>query len=266
MITSLRLGNFKNFTDETLKLGPFTVIVGANASGKSNIRDAFRFLHGIGRGYTLDEILGGKYGAGGYLEWEPIRGAPSGIIQFEKEGYYSKTQFSLDIELEDAAHKTFYTVTVNSNRHGNRGFRMEKEELRTETQKIYSSRETYGTSFQIEVGNNAQAVYTLNQSQPALTQFIGNQHIWDTLGIAIDVPEVLAKARFPELDTGLMREPSIPGATILGDYGQNLASVLYAVSAHPRRKEAVLSWLQELTPMEVTDLKFVRDPRSLSEN
>ena len=64
MITSLRLVNFKNFADETLKVGPFTVIVGANASGKSNIRDAFRFLHGIGRGYTLAEILGGKYGRG----------------------------------------------------------------------------------------------------------------------------------------------------------------------------------------------------------
>ena len=59
MLTSLRLVNFKNFADETLKLGPFTVIVGANASGKSNIRDAFRFLHGIGRGYTLAENSGG---------------------------------------------------------------------------------------------------------------------------------------------------------------------------------------------------------------
>ena len=65
MITSLRLVDFKNFADETLRVGPFTVIVGTNASGKSNIRDAFRFLHGIGRGYTLAEILGGKYGPGG---------------------------------------------------------------------------------------------------------------------------------------------------------------------------------------------------------
>ena len=76
MITSLRLIDFKNFADETLHLGPFTVLVGANASGKSNIRDAFRFLHGIGRGYTLAEILGGKFGAGGQVEWEPIRGGP----------------------------------------------------------------------------------------------------------------------------------------------------------------------------------------------
>ena len=68
MIKSIRLVNFKNFWNETLRVGPFTVIVGANASGKSNIRDAFRFLHGIGRGYTLAEIVGGKYGPGGLSE------------------------------------------------------------------------------------------------------------------------------------------------------------------------------------------------------
>ena len=32
MITSLRLVDLKNFADETLRIGPFTVIVGANAS------------------------------------------------------------------------------------------------------------------------------------------------------------------------------------------------------------------------------------------
>ena len=42
MITALRLVDFKNFANEKLQVGPFTVIVGTNASGKSNIRDAFR--------------------------------------------------------------------------------------------------------------------------------------------------------------------------------------------------------------------------------
>jgi AAA15 family ATPase/GTPase len=45
MITGIRIRNFKNFRDAYLRVGPFTVIVGANASGKSNIRDVFRFLH-----------------------------------------------------------------------------------------------------------------------------------------------------------------------------------------------------------------------------
>ena len=71
MITSVKMVNFKNFADETLKVGPFTVIVGANASGKSNIRDAFRFLHGVGRGYTLAEILGGSTARG--VKWSGSR-------------------------------------------------------------------------------------------------------------------------------------------------------------------------------------------------
>ena len=92
MITSLRLVDFKNFSDETLRVGPFTVIVGANASGKSNIRDAFRFLHGIGRGYTLAEIIGGKFGAGGQVEWAPIRGAASEVIRFGQSWIPSTSQ------------------------------------------------------------------------------------------------------------------------------------------------------------------------------
>lgn len=68
MLASLRLKNFKNFADETLRMGPFTVLVGANASGKSNVRDALRFLHGVGRGYSLADIIGGRYGAGGHVE------------------------------------------------------------------------------------------------------------------------------------------------------------------------------------------------------
>ena len=82
MITSIRLVNFKNFADETLRVGPFTVIVGANASGKSNIRDAFRFLHGIGRGYSLAEIIGGKWQTGSRFAVRRMRLSGSGRPHF----------------------------------------------------------------------------------------------------------------------------------------------------------------------------------------
>ena len=52
MFKSLRLERFKNFKDATLELGPFTVLIGSNASGKSDVRDAFRFLHGIAGAIT----------------------------------------------------------------------------------------------------------------------------------------------------------------------------------------------------------------------
>ena len=92
MITSLRLERFKNFRDATLGLGPFTVLIGANASGKSNIRDAFLFLHGIGRGYALAEILGEKY-VGGERVWSGIRGGAREVA------YCGSPSFQLALEL-----------------------------------------------------------------------------------------------------------------------------------------------------------------------
>ena len=130
MITSIRLVNFKNFADETLRVGPFTVIVGANASGKSNIRDAFRFLHGIGRGYTLAEIVGGKYGAGGQIEWAGVRGAMNEIIRF------GQPSFSLQVEEKDIV----YTIKVGRNEKSqDAAFRVNKERLKTQLGTIFTS-------------------------------------------------------------------------------------------------------------------------------
>ena len=90
MIKSLHLKHFKNFQNATLRLGPFTVLIGANASGKSNIRDAFRFLHGIGMHYRLAEILGEEY-YGGERVWDGIRGG-------KREVAYSGSEtFELDV-------------------------------------------------------------------------------------------------------------------------------------------------------------------------
>ncbi len=60
-LTQLMLERFKNFLDASLHLGEATIIVGSNASGKSNIIDAWRFLNGVSRGYNLAEIIGEKW-------------------------------------------------------------------------------------------------------------------------------------------------------------------------------------------------------------
>ncbi len=197
MIKSIRLVNFKNFADETLRVGPFTVIVGANASGKSNIRDAFRFLHGIGRGYSLAEIIGGKYGA----DWKPIRGAADEIVRF------GQAAFSIEVrmELEDA--DACYLIEVSNDKERPNEFRFAKEEL--------------------------TGVFKL---------------------------DIFANMRFLELSPDQMREPAFPGATVLGDSGENLPVVLEDICADPKRKEILADWLSELTPMDVADFEFPCDP------
>ena len=63
-----------------------------NAAGKSNLRDAFLFLHGIGRGYTLAEILGEKF-AGGERVWRGTRGG------IREVAYLGSHSFELIVEL-----------------------------------------------------------------------------------------------------------------------------------------------------------------------
>lgn len=119
MLTSLQLVDFKNFRDETLYMGPLTVIVGANASGKGNLRDAFRLLHGIGRGYTLSEIIGGKYGVGGQPEWAPIRGAVDEIVRFGRH----------DFTLRISAKGIDYSIRVGRSEDHGGTFRVREERL-----------------------------------------------------------------------------------------------------------------------------------------
>jgi predicted ATPase len=47
LITRLRLKNWRNFRDVDVALGPRGYVIGANASGKSNLLDVFRFLRTI---------------------------------------------------------------------------------------------------------------------------------------------------------------------------------------------------------------------------
>ena len=264
MITSLRLVNFKNFADETLKVGPFTIIVGANASGKSNIRDAFRFLHGIGRGYTLAEIMGGKHGPGSQLEWEPIRGAPNEIGRFQKLYPYELSTFDVYTELNLEGEKVFYSIKVGSN--PNTGFVVLEEELKTETWIVYTTRKAGDSRLELFMEGNGDQGVGVSSLQPALREVAPALMSSQKFRESGKVPtarlslEALGNMRFLEPSPQRMREPSVPGAAILGDGGENLPTVLEAICAEPERKMTLMSWLQELTPMDVKDFEFPRDP------
>ena len=271
MITSVRLVNFKNFADETLRVGPFTVIVGANASGKSNIRDAFRFLHGIGRGYTLAEIIGGKYGA----DWKPIRGAANEIVQFGQSGF----SIEAGIQLEDA--DLCYLIEV--------GYESEQSEFRITREKLTGRiKPGHARDYQSFTLNSnpdrSTSEPTPTDEYPLLFRvFLStSRRIQEKFGSALEVMgepisisppsreflepyiqqtiDTLADMRFLEPSPERMREPTLPGHTVLGDSGENLAAALDAICSDAGRKNVLTAWLRELTPMDVRDLRFPRDP------
>ena len=273
MITSLTLKDFKNFVHEPLRMGPFTVVAGANASGKSNIRDALRFLHGIGRGYTLAEILGGRYGPGGEVQWEGIRGAPNEVARSGQD------RFDIGVKMNGMFGSRHYEIGIEADGKENVGiFRTQKERLveisTGQDSIIYDSHPPYpdpvsyqedDTHLLLRMGKGgSQKKYgdriAVRPDQPALTQLTEHTKILRAhKERAKSVINVLGNMRFLDPSPTRLRRPSFSGQTILGDRGDNLPTVLKETCNDEKSRKALIEWTRELTPMDVKDFDFVED-------
>ena len=261
MITSLGLSDFKSFANERLRLGPFTVIAGANASGKSNIRDALRFLHGVGRGYTLAEILGGKYGPGGEVQWDGIRGAPNEVVRIGKRGRKAENGFALEVQMQlqiGAADLMRNEVSYKIRSIEFSGtFHAARESLQHDDNFVCNSRPTA-----MKQRKHGRRIAT-RSGQPVLTQLREHRHAPRLhKEQARAVSDSLASMRFLDPSPNRMREPSFPGQTTLGDRGDNLPTVLEDICDDPQRRRTLIDWTRELTSLDIVDFEFPRDPVS----
>jgi predicted ATPase len=283
MITKLHLQNFKNFQDATLHLGPLTILVGANASGKSNLRDALRFLHGVARGYTLADIMGGKYGEGGEPQWRGLRG---GTAEATRHG---ASTFTMTAELEAMGEQTSllpatytYTIEVETGRNGRP--RLAREALFAEKQMLYDSHpegnpapqtDLQHLTVRIQPGGDYRKghVETFIANQPVLAQITEpiakriakrtakspDHGAYEVLAGVRAALATFGSMRFLDFNLDAMRQLSFPGQNTLGDRGENLSSVLQAIHEDEASRAALVEWVRELTPMDVTDLTFPTD-------
>ena len=56
MLSGFDIGNFKSYREATLRLSPLTALIGANASGKSNLVEALWLFSRMAKGNTLEAI------------------------------------------------------------------------------------------------------------------------------------------------------------------------------------------------------------------
>ncbi len=271
MIKELSLTNFKNFEQTTLKLGQMTLLLGSNASGKSNLREAFRFLHGIGRGYALADIIGTKYGEGGDLQWRGIRGG------FAELSYQKNKIVILDVCLRPsfANSDLIYHIEIEAGFPAVGRARVVRESLYDGKEMYFDSHPRQSPPEQdnsqnilvkikrggdlkkghIERFSSAQPV--LSQIESALKKKKRTDASGEQVGMATKwLLESFASMRFLDLSPDAMRLPSFPGQVVLGDRGENLSTVLQAICEDPSKKRALTEWLRELTPMDASDFEF----------
>jgi predicted ATPase len=276
MLTQLQLHDFKNYHHATLSLGPLTILLGVNAAGKSNLRDALRFLHGIARGYTLADIIGEKWGEGGVLQWRGLRG---GTVEAARHGTNTFTMTATftptNGQAQLLATEGVYTIEVEPGRNGKP--RLVRESLHADNRMLFDSHPASNPPAQgdpqhltvriIPGGRYRKGhVESFIANQPVISQIV--ERIAERRDDGADALRHAVKSalttfgsmRFLDLNLDAMRLPSLPGQTTLGDRGENLSSVLQAIYEDPARRAALVGWVRELTPMDVVDLAFLPDP------
>ncbi len=234
MLKRIQLVDFKSFANETIDLAPLTLLVGANASGKSNFLDALWFLHGLTLGLHVDEVLDGEERLHRNGEsWPGLRGGSKeasrlGTAQFELRSEWEDVEGCVgegsEVRCDDIAHSIV---------------------CRTRPSPLILD-ESCGA-----VGNPPRKLVT-----EGLLSGVGQGS--ESGGPAT----VLAGRGF-----GLIRQLDIRPER-MRDYGQlkrshlaadgsNFSGALHHLCAEPEERRGVVDWLTELLAPEIVDVEFI---------
>lgn len=102
MLSQLRFKEFKSFTEATMSVEPITILIGANASGKSNAIDGLQIPTGLATNRELIDILDGIRG-----QETGIRGGSRGAPR------YDNTSFELGCTLDCGEYSLDYDIKIN---------------------------------------------------------------------------------------------------------------------------------------------------------
>jgi predicted ATPase len=264
MFNALTLTDFKSFAYARLELPAITTVIGANAAGKSNLRDALKFLHAAGRGLTLPEIFGGKSGVG----WTGIRGGAPGTLRSGAKS--CRLVLEAMVHVESAFPALAYTIEFVAN---GKGPLVSRESLYADGKMLFDSHPATMTPEQndpkiLQVrliggkGKTKGQTISFPAYQPMLSQVAEVASVRTDAQASLLVECVtalrreLGAIRFIDFDPKVMRQPSVPGEKTISESGDNLSSVLRYLVEDEGKEGVLKSWIKALTPMDVAALHF----------
>ncbi|MEH2044112.1 AAA family ATPase [Nostoc sp.] len=103
MLKQLILENWKSFRYAELPLDSLTILIGTNASGKSNVVEAFEFLQRIVRGENIEAALAGNKTLSsirGGVEWAALKPETEFTLNFLVQGDDENTDYLYAIKIQ----------------------------------------------------------------------------------------------------------------------------------------------------------------------
>ena len=288
MLKEIILKNFKSYRDEVLPLAPLTLMIGANASGKSNAIEAFRFLSWLAEGQKLsvlqhyiddsDKILRGRINDLGYLGSDQFTlGCVLGDVS-------EWDRFEITLESRGSElHIVQEQITSNKDNFPLYKITKKSEGFQSDIQVSYNDFKNEGCKPEISCTDQISIVCQLESSATFSNNHQRSQK--EIPQIVSTFQGVLNNTLFLDPVPSLMRGDSSLSYTLLNDCS-NLSGVLYSlwhynedVSWHTKKPEVVrqfiqvqddiryyyqqtiLSFIQSLPEQNVVNLKFHKDKR-----
>lgn len=268
MIKRLTLKNFKSIKDAHLELGAFNLFIGTNASGKSNLFDALRFLQGIGWGLSIDEILNGRPRSGTGSEWEGLRGG-SGHLQWEDPNSTDPKAKQVKVAVDMVLHPSLkfpflhsYGISINTSRNCVREEYLEGlVDGDWDSRSIGNAIGSPVVSVEYNSGRRGRKPHhDFQKHRPIIQQIQSDARIEPHhRKKAQSVLESLRNTQRLDPQPGILRQYAAAlEVERMGERGENFASLVEHIRSNEKLKEGYLGWLRELRPAEVDDIDVLR--------
>ena len=266
MIRDLTIENFKSYRQATLPLAPLTLLIGANASGKSNLIEAIRFFSWMAQGRRLDDIMEKLQQEGivirGTLESLLFDMAQSGTLVLGCTLTNTDEWEHLRIEmlLEDERDMRILAESVRSSSSAVPLYEIKPpgDPFKHEISVAYNNFARGGRKPTVPCSDR-QAIFTQLDIPSRFNEGLARETIPD---IAAKFQQTLRDILFLDPNPhGMGLYSSIVDNSLRGD-GSNLSSVLYDLCEEKKQKEQVLLFIRALPEQDIADIRFLKTPRN----
>lgn len=279
MLKSFSLHGFKSYREANLPFAPLTVLIGANASGKSNAIEGLRFLSWLAQGQKLSSI-----------QYSVNRGEQIVRGTIETLPFGNATEFGFSCSIGGTKWKKLdLTFQLRSD-----GLHIQKEEVSSpfESVPLYTLDQPSidrGTDVGVAYNNFARGgkkphIKCIDQV-PVFSQVVSpatfNANHKQSQSVipeaAKKIEDSLSSILFLDPNPQLMRTYSFPADERLRGDGSNLSAVLFNLCGRPNEEVQIndfsdvldgveaapelLNFIQSLPEQNIQGISFIREPR-----
>jgi predicted ATPase len=265
MLTEFTLANFKSYRNSRLQIGSLTLLIGANASGKSNILEGLRLLSWLAKGHQLNNVQSAiniDQAVRGRVEDLCYRGESSFTIGCHIESAeWSQLETTIQVingEMKIVAEKIFNSTSETEL------YEMKK------TSQIHLDNDFTKGNFVDVILKQRQNLTVICRNQMAIFSQLDNpllvdgkyeDHRKSVAEIVCEYQNILKNIHFLDAIPSKMRNYSYKSDRNLLEDGSNLSGVLFDLcNNRPGNKQEILNLIQSLPEQAIDELDFISGP------